>query len=124
MQYSKCGLTIVMYNGMINVFAIYVMFLLISPNIWLPFATASPNCSEAVTPRSFSFTLVPNYSIAHKVFFVHITMSNNICHFSDDLTKLVRSSGKVPLSASMCTVLNTFVSSAILSSLLDKLSSK
>ena len=82
MQYSKCGLTIALYTGMINVFSIYVMFFLISPNIWLPFAAASPHCSETVmsaltvTPKSFSLTLVPNIVIAHKVFFAHITMSN------------------------------------------------
>ena len=36
MQYSKCGLTIAGYNGLINVFSIYVMFLLVSASIWLP----------------------------------------------------------------------------------------
>ena len=104
MQYSKCGLTIALYNGMINVFSIYVMFLLISPNIWLSFAAASPHCSETVmsalivTPRSFSFTLLSNIVLPIKYYLLtlpcpmwmhlHLPKSNNICLFSDWLTWL------------------------------------
>ena len=135
---SICGLTSALYNGMINVFSIYVMFLLISPNIWLPFAAASPHCSETfmsaltVTPRSFSFTLVPNIVLPIKYspltcpmwMHLHLPKLNNICHFSDQFTNLVRSSYTVSLSASVFTVLNTFVSSANLNTLHDKSSSK
>ena len=46
MQYYKCGITIALYDGMINLFTIYV--LLISPNIGLPFEAAIPHCSETV----------------------------------------------------------------------------
>ena len=66
MQYYKCGIIVALYNGMIRFFGIYVMFLIISPNIWLPFEASIPHCSETVmsaltvTPRSFSFTFVPN----------------------------------------------------------------
>ena len=119
------------------------MFLLISPNIWLPFAAASPHCSETVmyalivTHKSFLFTLVPN--IVHPVLpikyslltlpclmwvHLHLPKLNNICLFSDHLTNLFRSPCKVSLSASVFTVLNTFVSSASLSTLLHKSSSK
>ena len=131
---------IALYNGMIIVFSIYVMFLLISPNIWLPFAAASPHCSETVmsaltvTPTSFSFTLVPNIVLSIKYYLLtlpcpiwmhlHLPKLNYICHFSDHLTNLVRSSCKVSFSALVFTVLNTFVSSANLSTLLDKSSSK
>ena len=117
MKYSKCGLTIALYNGMINVFSICVMFLLISPNIWLPFAAASPHCSEtvtsalSVTPKSFSFTLVPNIVLPIKYslltlpspmwMHLHLPKLNNICPFLDHLTNLVRSSCTVSLSASV-----------------------
>ena len=53
------------------------MFLVICPNIVLLFAAACPHCSETimlaltVTPKSFSFTFMPNI-----VFFAYITMSN------------------------------------------------
>ena len=110
MQYSKCGLTIALYNGIINVFSIYLMFLLISPNMWLPFAAASQHCSKTVTPRSFSFTLVNsivlpiNYSLltlpCPMWMHLHLPTLNSICHFPDHLTNLVRSSCKGSLSAS------------------------
>ena len=139
MQYSKCGLYVVLYNDMINDFSIYVMFLLISRNIWLPFA-ANPHCSETVvsvltvTPRPVSFTLVPNIVFPIKYYLLalpcpkwmhlHLPKLSNICHFSDHFTNLVRSSCKVSLSEYVFTVLNTFVSSAYLRTLLDKSSFK
>ena len=49
---------------------------------------------------------------------------NNICHFSDHLTNFSRSSCKLCLSVSLVTFLNTFVSSANFSTLLDMSSSK
>ena len=120
MQYSKCGLTIALYNGMIKVLSIYVMFLLINPKIWFPFAAASPHCSETVmsaltvTPKSFSFTLVPNIvlPIKHSLLtlpcpmwmHLHLPKLNNICPFSELLTNLVRSSCKVSFSVSVFTV--------------------
>ena len=42
MQYFKCGLSIALYNGMISFFSIYVMFLLIRRDVWLPFKAAIP----------------------------------------------------------------------------------
>ena len=55
---------------------------------------------------------------------LHFPKLNNICHFSDHLTNLSRSSCKLSLSVSLVTVLNTVVSSANLSTLLDMSSSK
>ena len=46
---------------------------------------------------------------------LHFPKLNNICHFSDHLTNLSRSSCKLCLSVSFVTFLNTFVSSANLS---------
>ena len=120
---------------MTNVFSIYVMFLLIRPNIWLLFAAASPHRSETVmSALIFSFTLVPNIVLPIKYslltlpcpmwMHLHLPTLNNVCHFSDHLTNLVGSSCTVSLSASVFTVLNTFVSSANLNTLLGKSSSK
>ena len=55
---------------------------------------------------------------------LHFPKLNNICHFSDHFTNLSRSSCKLCLSVSLVTFLNTFVSSANLSTLLDMSSSK
>ena len=108
MQYSMRGLTVALYNDMINIFSTYVMFCLISPYIWLPFAAASPHWSETVisaltiTPNSFSFTLVLNIVLPIKYalltlpcpmwMHLHLPKLNHICHFSDHLTNLVKSS--------------------------------
>ena len=56
--------------------------------------------------------------------YLHFPKLNNICHFSDHLTNLFRSSCKLCLSVSLVTFLNTFVSSANFSTLLDMSSSK
>ena len=55
---------------------------------------------------------------------LHFPKLNNICHFYDHLTNLSRSSCKLCLSVSFVTFLNTFVSSANLSTLLDMSSSR
>ena len=47
-----------------------------------------------------------------------------MCYFSDHLTNLSRSSGKLCLSVSFVTFLNSFVLSANLSTLLDMSSSR
>ena len=140
MQYSKCGLTIALYMGTIRCFSLYVIVLLISPRIWFPFEAAIPHCSETfmsalnVTPKSFSCVVLPStaspilYSLS--VFpcpmwiHLHFPKLNNICHFPDHLTNFSRSSCKLCLSVSLVTFLNTFVSSANLSTLLDMSFSK
>ena len=55
---------------------------------------------------------------------LHFSKFNNICHFSDHLTNLSRSSCKRCLSVSCLTLLNTFVLSANVSTLLGMSSSK
>ena len=49
---------------------------------------------------------------------LHFPKLNNICHFSDHLTNFSRSSCKLCLFVALVTFLNTFVSSANLSTLL------
>ena len=139
-QYSKCGITINLYRGTISCFSLYMTFLLISPRIWFPFEAAIPHCSETfmsalkVTPKSCSCVVIP--STAPPILYsssmfpcpmcihLHFPKFNIICHFSDHLTNLSRSSCKLCLSVSLENFLNTFVSSANLSSLLDMSSSK
>ena len=55
---------------------------------------------------------------------LHFPKLNNICHFSNHLTNLSRSSCKLCLSVSLVTFLNTVVSSTNVSTLLDMSSSK
>ena len=87
-----------------------------------------------VTPKSFSYVVLP--STASPILYsssmfpcpmcihLHFPKLNNICHFSDHLTNLSRSPCKLCLSVSLVTFLNTFVSSANFSTLLDMSSSK
>ena len=87
-----------------------------------------------ITPKSFSCVVLPN--TASNILYsssmfqcplcihLHFPKFNNICHFSDLLTNLSRSSCHLCLSVSLVTFLNTFVSSANLSTLLDMSSSK
>ena len=137
-QYSKCGLTIALYRGTISCFSLYVI--VISPRIWFPFEAATPHCSETFMsalngkPMSFSCIVLPSTAspiLYYSAMFpcpmcmhLHFPKFNNICHFSDHLTNLSRSSCKLCLSASLVTFLNTFVSSANFSTLLDVSSSK
>ena len=138
-QYSKCGLTIALYRGTISCFSLYVIVLLVSARILFPFEAAIPHCSETfmsalnVTPKSFSYVVLP--STASPILYsssmfpcpmcMHLHFPKfYICHFSDHLTNLSRSSCKRCLSVSLVTFLNTFVSSANLSTLLDMSSSK
>ena len=61
MQYSKWGLNIVLYSGIISSFSLYTIFRLINPRIWFPFAAAILYCSDTFTshsPKSFSSTVV------------------------------------------------------------------
>ena len=51
MQYSKWGLTIVLYSGIISSFFLYTIFRLINPRIWFPFAAAIHNA------------LIPSYQL-------------------------------------------------------------
>ena len=85
--------------------------LLLSPCVVLP-STASPIL--------YSSSMFPCPMCIH----LHFPKLNNICHFFYHLTKLSRSSCKLCLSVSLVTFLNTFVSSANLSTLLDMTSSK
>ena len=118
-----------------------MIVLLISPYNLISYRlTAIPHCSETfmsalnVTPKSFSCVVLPStvspFYILRPCFHVlcvYIYTSpkcNNICHLSDHLTNLSRSSCKLCLSVSLVTFLNTFVSSANLSTLLDMSSSK
>ena len=72
------------------------------------------------SPILYSSSMFPCPMCIH----LHFPKLNNICHFSDHLTNLSRSSCKLYLSVSLQTFLNTFVSSANLSTLLDMSSSK
>ena len=87
-----------------------------------------------IIPKSFSCVVLP--STASPSFYsssmfpcpmcthLHFPKLNNIYHFSDHLTNLSRSSCKLCLSVSFVTFLNTFVSSANCSTLLNMSSSK
>ena len=130
---SKYGLTIALYRGTISCFSLYVIVLLISPKIWFPFEAAIPHCSQTfmsalnVTPKSFSYVVLTStaspISYSSSMFpcpmCIHLHFPKfNICHFSEHLTNLSRSSCKLCLSVSFVTFLNTFVLSANLSTLL------
>ena len=139
-QYSKFGLNIALYRGTISCISLYVIVLLISPRIWFPFEAAIPHCSETfmsalnVAPKSFTCVVLPSTAspILYSSFMFPCPMCmhlqfpklNNICHFSDHLTNLSRSSCKLCLSVSLVTFLNTFVSSTNVGTLLDMSSSK
>ena len=73
-----------------------------------------------VSPTKYSLFTFPCPMWMH----LHFPKLNNICHFSDHMANLARSFHNVFLSASVFTVLNTFVSFANLRTLLDKSSSK
>ena len=60
-QYSKWGLTIVLYSGIISSFSLYTIFCLINPRIWFPFVghihlTVYTNF-EIFSPESFETKL-------------------------------------------------------------------
>ena len=134
-QYCKCVLTIALYRDTISCFSFYMIVILINHIIWFPFEAAIPHCSETfmpalnVTPKSFSCVVLPRtaspilYSSSMvpcpMCIHLHFPKLNNICHFSDHLTNLARSSCKLCLSVSLVTFLNTYVSSANFSALLD-----
>ena len=140
MQYSKWGLTIVFYSGIISSFSLYTIFRLINQRIWFPFAAAIPHCSDTfmsaliVNLKSFSFKVV--FSTVPPIVYcassfpcpvwkhLHFPQLNSICHFSDHSINLLRSSCKCYLSASHLIFLNTFVSSADFNTLLVMSSSK
>ena len=140
MQYSKWGLTILLYSGIISSFSLYTILCLINPRIWFPFAAAIPHCSDTflsaliVNPKSFSFTVV--FSTVPPIVYcassflcpgwrhLHFQKLNSICHFSDHSVNLFGSSCNCCLSASLLIFLNTFVSSANFNTLLVISSSK
>ena len=72
------------------------------------------------SPILYSSSMFPCPMCIH----LHLPKCNNICHFSDHLTHLSRSSCKLCLSVSLVTFLNTVVSSANFTTLLDMSSSK
>ena len=83
----------------------------------IPFLVCLPSTAS---PILYSSSMYPCPMCIH----LHFPKLNNICHFSDHLTNLSRSSCKLCLSVSFVTFLNTFVSSANLSTLLDMSSSR
>ena len=120
-QYSKCGLNIALYGrgsypyrGTISCFSVHVIVLPVSPRIELPLEAALPHCSETfmsalnVSPKFFSFVVLPNTAppILYSSFmfpccmchYLHFPKLTNICHFSNYLTDLSRSSCKLNLS--------------------------
>ena len=139
-QYSKWGLTIVLYSGIISSFSLYTIFRLINPNIWIIFTAAIPHSSDTfmsaliVNPKSFSlkvvFSTVPPIVYCPSSFpcpvwrHLHFPKLNSICHFSEHSGNLLRSSCKCCLSASLLIFLNTFVSSTNFNTLLVMSSSK
>ena len=116
-QYSKWGLTIVLYSGIISSFSMYTIFRLINPNIWIIFTAAIPHSSDTfmsaliVNPKSFSlkvvFSTVPPIVYCPSSFpcpvwrHLHFPKLNSICHFSEHSGNLLRSSCKCCLSASL-----------------------
>ena len=87
--YSKWGLTIVLYSGIISYFSLYTIFCLINQRIWFAFAAAIPYCSDTfmsaliVNPKSFSFNVVFIYRtdlIVNFLFTSNIRIQTIFCH--------------------------------------------
>ena len=92
LQYSKWGLTIALYRGIINLFSLYVIFLRIIPRTWWPLNAAILHCSDTfmsafiVTRKSFSFKvllrIVPPISQFMPVFPGHVTKMLPLYNFT------------------------------------------